>query len=119
MIISITRLISAFIGAFLSNIPWLILFIVVGKSPGEIIRIVLWCIAPLFIATGYSFWIIVYDRIVLYERDSYRKIIPWALSGCVIGEILALISGPMVIGVSVFTGGGAALLLREYRLYHT
>jgi hypothetical protein len=78
----------------------------------------LWCIAPLIIASGYSYGIIVYDRIVFSNRDSFLLIIPWVLLGCVFGEIVAFSSGPMVIGLSIFTLGGIAVLLREFNIVH-
>jgi hypothetical protein len=81
-------------------------------------RVVLWCIAPLIIASGYSYGIIVYDRVVFSNRDSFLLILPWALLGCVFGEIVALSSGPMVIGVSIFTLGGIGVLLREFNIVH-
>jgi hypothetical protein len=118
LVVSITRFITSFLGAFLFNVPWLILFISFGKFPGGIIRVVLWCIAPLIIASGYSFGIIVYDRVVFSNRDSFHLILPWALLGCVFGEIVALSSGPMVIGLSTFTIGGIAVLLREFKIVH-
>jgi hypothetical protein len=118
LVVSISRFITSFLGAFLFNVPWLILFISFGKLPGGIIRIVLWCIAPLVIASGYSYGIIVYDRVVFSNRDSFLLILPWALLGCVSGEIVALSSGPMVIGLSIFTLGGIAVLLREFNIVH-
>ena len=118
LVVSITRFSASFLGAFLFNVPWLILFISFGKLPGGIIRVVLWCIAPLIIASGYSYGIIVYDRVVFSNRDSFLLILPWALLGCVFGEIVALSSGPMVIGLSIFTLGGIAVLLREFNIVH-
>ena len=118
LVVSITRLIISFLGAFLFNVPWLILFISFGKLLGGIIRVVLWCIAPLIIASGYSYGIIVYNRIVFSNRDSILLILPWALLGCVLGEIVTLSSGPMVIGLSIFTLGGLAVLLREFKIVH-
>ena len=78
----------------------------------------LWCIAPLIIASGYSYGIIFYDRIVFNNRDSFLLILPWALLGGLFGEIVALSSGPMVIGLSIFTLGGIAVLLRELNIVH-
>ena len=118
LVVSITRFITSFLGAFLFNVPWLILFISFGKLPGGIIRIVLWCIAPLVIASGYSYGIIVYDRVVFSNRDSFLLVLPWALLGCLFSEIVALSSGPMVIGLSIFTLGGIAVLLREFNIVH-
>jgi len=118
LVVSITRFITSFLGAFLFNVPWLILFISFGKFPGGIIRVVLWCITPLIIASGYSYGIIVYDRVVFSNRDSFLLILPWALLGCVFGEIVSLSSGPMVIGLSIFTLGGIAVLLREFNIVH-
>jgi hypothetical protein len=118
LVVSITRFIASFLGAFLFNVPWLILFISFGKLPGGIVRVVLWYIAPLIIASGYSYGIIVYDHVVFSNRDSFLLIIPWALLGCVFGEIIAFSSGPMVIGLSIFTLGGIAVLLREFNIVH-
>jgi hypothetical protein len=118
LVVSITRFITSFLGAFLFNVPWLIMFISFGKLPGGIIRFVLWCIAPLIIASGYSYGIIVYDRFVFSNRNSFFKIFPWVLLGCVFGEIVTLSSGPMVIGLSIFTLGGIAVALREFNILH-
>ena len=118
LVISITRFITSFLGAFLFNVPWLIIFISFGKLPGGIVRVMLWCIAPLIIASGYSYGIIVYDRVVFSNRDSFLLILPWSLLGCVLGEIVALSSGPMVIGLSIFVLGGIAVLLREFNMVH-
>jgi hypothetical protein len=114
LVVSLTRFLTSFVGAFLFNVLWLILFISFGKHPGGILRVVLWFLAPLIIASGYSYGIIVYDRVVLSNRDSFLSILPWALVGCVFGEIVALYSGPMVIGLSIITLGGIAVLLREF-----
>ena len=118
LVVSITRFIASFLGAFLFNVLWLILFISFGKLSGGSIRIVLWCISPLIIASGYSYGIIVYDRVVFSNRDSFLLILPWSLLGCVLGEIVALSSGPMVIGLSIFVLGGIAVLLREFNMVH-
>jgi hypothetical protein len=118
LVVSITRFVISFLGAFLFNVPWLILFISFGKHPGGIIRVLLWCIAPLIIASGYSYGIIVYDRVVFSNRDSFLLILPWALLGCVLGDIVALSSGSMVIGLSIFTLGVIAVLLREFNIVH-
>jgi hypothetical protein len=113
IVVSFARLITSFIGAFLFNIPWLVLFISFGKSPGEIIRVVLWCMAPLIVAIGYSCGIVIYNRIVSIKSDSLLLILPWPLFGCILGEIITVSSGPMVTGLSIFIFGGIAVLLRE------
>ena len=113
VIVLATRLMSSLIFAFLFNIIWLIFFISFGKLPQGIIGGVLWCVAPLIIACGYSCGIIVYDLVVLKNRKSLLSILPWPLIGCAIGEVAALSSGPMVIGLSIFIFGGVAMLLRE------
>ena len=112
-IILTTRLIASLIGAFFFNIIWLVFFISFGKFPQGIIRSVLWFAAPLIIACGYSCGIIIYDLVVLRNRKSLLSILPWPLIGCVIGEVAALSSGPMVIGLSIFVLGWVAMLLRE------
>jgi hypothetical protein len=114
ILVSFTRFIASFAGAFVFNIPWLILFISFGKSPGTLIRIALWCLAPLLIAGGYSYGIAIYDRIVFGKRDSLTHIMPWILPGCITGEIIFISSGPMVIGLSIFVFGGIAVLTREF-----
>ena len=116
VIVIVTRLISSLIFAFLFNIFWLIFFISFGKLPQGIIGGVLWCVAPLIIACGYSCGIIVYDLVVLRNRKSLLSILPWPLIGCVIGEVVALFSGSMVIGLSIFILGGVAMLLREINI---
>ena len=116
VIVLATRLISSLIGAFLFNIIWLIFFISFGKLPRGIIGSVLWCAAPLIIASGYSFGIIVYNLFVFRNRNSLLSILPWPLIGCAIGEIAALSSGPMVIGLSMCILGGVAMLLREINI---
>jgi hypothetical protein len=116
IIVLATRLISSFIGAFVFNILWLIFFISFGKLPRGIVGGVLWCAAPLIIACGYSYGIIVYDFVVLRIRKSLLSILPWPLIGCAIGEVVALSSGPMVMGLSIFILGGVAMLLREIKL---
>jgi hypothetical protein len=116
VIVLATRLISSFIGAFLFNIVWLIFFISFGKLPQGIVSSVLWCAAPLIIACGYSYGIIIYDLVVLRIRKSLLSILPWPLIGCAIGEVVALSSGPMVMGLSMFILGGIAMLLREINL---
>ncbi len=118
LIVSFTRVITSFLGAFLFNIPWLVLFISFGKSPEGITRTVLWCSAPLIIASGYSYGIIVYDRVVMGNRDSFFLVLPWALLGCIAGELITLSSGPMVIGLSIFISGGIAVALREMRIVY-
>jgi hypothetical protein len=118
LVVSFTRFIASLLGALLFNIPWLILFISFGKHPDWIIRVVLWCLAPLIIASGYSYGIVLYDHIVFSIRDSFLRILPWALLGCLFGEIVTLSSGSMVIGLSIFTNGGIAVLLREFYILH-
>ena len=118
VLILTTRLISSLIVAFLFNIIWLIFFISFGKLPRGIIGGVLWCVAPLIIACGYSCGIIVYDLVVLRNRKSLLSILPWPLIGCAIGEVATLSSGPMVIGLSIFILGGVAMLLREVNILH-
>jgi hypothetical protein len=113
---SITRFIASVIGAVLFNFVWLILFISFGKSPGDVIRILLWCLAPIIIASGYAYGIIVYDRSICHVRDSFLFIFSWALFGCVLGEIITLSSGPMVMGLSIISFGGLAVLFREFNI---
>ena len=118
VIVLATRLISSLIAAFLFNIIWLIFFISFGKLPRGIIGGLLWCVAPLIIACGYSCGIIVYDIFVFRNRKSLLSVLPWPLIGCAIGEVTALSSGPMVIGLSIFILGGVAMLLREINILH-
>ena len=116
LVMSIARFIASFVGAFLFNVVWLILFISFGKSPGDVIRTVLWCLAPVIIASGYSYGIIVYDRVIFSHRGSFLFIFSWILFSCVLGEVITLSSGPMVIGLSIFSFGGISVLLREFNI---
>jgi len=104
------------VGAVLFNFVWLVLFISFGKSPGDLLRIMLWCSAPVIIACGYSFGIIVYDRFVFNNPGYFLYTFSRVLFGCVLGEIVALSSGSMVIGLSIFSFGGIAVLLREFNI---
>ena len=114
LVISITRFVASVLGAVLFNFAWLILFISFGKSPGDMIRIVLWCLAPVIIASGYSYGIVFYDSMIFSNHGSILFIFSWVISGCVLGEIVSLSSGPMVIGLSIISFGGIAVLLREF-----
>ena len=114
LVISITRFVASVLGAVLFNFAWLILFISFGKSPGDMIRIVLWCLAPVIIASGYSYGIVVYDSMLFSNHGSILFIFSWVICGCVLGELISLSSGPMVIGLSIISFGGIAVLLREF-----
>ncbi len=115
-VISFTRISASVLGAMVLNFFWLVLFIMLGKSPGDVIRFILWCIAPVLIAGGYALGIIVYDRIIFRIRASFRLIFSWTLFGCALGEIVTLSSGPMVIGLSILSFGGIAVVLREINI---
>ena len=112
--VSVKRVFISFLGAGLSNFIWLAAFLTFAeKPPGGPISWLLWCLAPLIIALGFSYGIILFDYCVSKNRISLLSVLPIPLVGCAIGAVVAFQFGPMFIGFGIFVFGGIAVLLRE------
>lgn len=117
LFVSATRMVFSFLVAGLFNFIWLAAFLALtGKPPGGPVSWLLWCLAPPVTASGFSVGIILFDLHVLKTRISLLSVLPYPLTGCVIGAAAIIPVGKMFIGIGMFTVGGIAVLLRELRL---
>ncbi len=116
LIISIKRVLISFLGAGLFNFIWLAAFLTFAeKPPGGPVSWILWFLAPLIIALGFCYGIILFDYFVFKNRSSLLTVLPIPLVGCAIGAVTAFQFGPMFIGFGTLAIGGVAVLLREIR----
>lgn len=108
------RLVSSYFGAGVFHFLWLVTFLTIGgKPPRGFVGGLLWCLAPVVTAVGFSYGIIVYDLISLRIRRTLFSVLPWPLAGCVVGGAAIFPFGPMFIGVVMFLLGGVTVVLRE------
>ncbi len=114
LFISVFRIVTSFLSAGILNLIWTAAFLTfAGKPPQGTISWLLWCIAPPLTAFGFSYGIIIFDRLFFKKRDSILSVLPIFFVSCVIGAVVIIPIGQMFIGISMFICGGIALVLRE------
>lgn len=117
--VSAGRIGAALLGAGLFNFVWLVVFLLAaGKPPRGPIAILLWCIAPIITALGFSYGTIVFNHLRKSGQRRLTEILPWPLIGCILGAAIVFPFGPMFIGAGMFALGGAAIVLREALALH-
>ena len=117
LLVSITGVVTSFLGAGLFNFIWLAAFLTfAGKPPRGPVSWLLWCLAPPITALGFSYGIILFDYYVSRTRNALLSVLQLPLVGCVIGAVVIFPIGQMFIGFGMFAFGGIAVLLREVRI---
>ena len=114
LINSATRILFSYAGAAVLHFIWLVTFIAIGgKPPRGFIGGLLWCLAPIVTATGFSYGVVFYDLIAFKIRHTLLSVLLWPLVGCAVGAAAVFPFGPMFIGVAMFILGGFTVFLRE------
>lgn len=96
---------------------WLFLFLLYARDGGPM-RPVLWVLAPIVTALGFTCGVALVERPWERRGVSLARSLGWPLAGCVIGGVITAAFGPMWIGMGLLVGGGlsvATLMLRSVR----
>jgi uncharacterized membrane protein len=87
------------------------------SSPGRgLIEAFLWVIAPLITGLGFAIGVVLFNRIIKYEGESFHRILIWPLIGCFLGAISVYWFGPMLIVFSMLSFGTLSIVIREFFL---
>jgi hypothetical protein len=95
---------------------WMIVAIPVARADNALITTVIWSLAPLLTALGFTGGLYVSeDR--LHGRDpEFRRVLIWPLAGCTAGFLILYLFGPMLIVFGMLAGGMISVALREVLL---
>ena len=89
------------------------LFILTAESVGSVMKVVLWCIAPVVTAWGFARGVYTLERRSGERQTSFVSVLVWPLLGCVVGALVVVWWGPMLIVFGMFVAGTAGVVLRE------
>ena len=117
------KLVNSFLRIFISLIfagffyvLWMAVAIMAFKSgSGKFIMGLLWIIAPIITAAGFTIGIGLFDFAVKQFRQNFFNIYKWPLVGCIAGAALVLPFGPMLIVFGMFGLGTLSVILREVK----
>ena len=106
-----------FAGCF--HLGWMSSFILATRLNNSILNAVLWLLAPVIIASGFTVGIMVFERVFRKSRTKFLKIYLYPLIGCVIGAASLYWIGPMLIVFGMFGLGTVSIFVRELLSYST
>jgi hypothetical protein len=92
---------------------WLAAFLLTASSDGSAAQIILWLLAPVVTAAGFSAGILIAERLFKADRSRPLHLFIWPLIGCAIGAAIVFWFGPMLIVFGMFAAGTASIMLRE------
>jgi len=95
---------------------WMGTYLFVSDGASSIVKAILWLLAPIVTAAGFTFGILVYEQVILKNETRVFHVFPWPLIGCVIGAGVVYWFGPMLIVFGVFVAGTVSVVLRELYL---
>ena len=91
---------------------WVGVFIVLSGR-GEVVKGILWLLAPVVTAAGFALGLAVSMRLLKSPRGSLMGIFLWPLAGCVVGAAVVYWYGPMLIVFGMFLLGTASVVVRQ------
>jgi hypothetical protein len=88
-------------------------FLLVTKSGSQIAEGILWFLAPVVTASGFTTGIRIIGHFNEATDVGFFRIFVWPLIGCTLGAIAVYWYGPMLIVFSMLAAGAASIFLRE------
>ena len=92
---------------------WMAAFLLVSKSGSQIAEGILWLLAPVVTASGFTTGIRIIEHFNEATETGFFHIFVWPLIGCALGAIAVYWYGPMLIVFSMLAAGAASIVLRE------
>lgn len=80
---------------------------------GGLIEALLWLMAPITTGLGFTIGIMVFNRIINDEGETFIRILIWPLVGCFLGAAAVYWFGPMLIVFSMLAVGTFSVAIRE------
>jgi len=116
LIISLMQVFVSLVFAGFFYVLWMAVTIIAFKSDsGKIIMGLLWIIAPLATAAGFTIGIWLFDLALKRSGQKFFDIYKWPLTGCAVGAIIVAPFGPMLIVFGMFGLGTLSVILREVK----
>lgn len=91
----------------------LVIFLITPFVDNAIFILIKWALLPITTAFGFAFGIWLFERKLIDQKSSFRKILAWTLVGCIIPSIIVFPFGPMLIVFAMCFGGTLSVILRE------
>ena len=92
---------------------WMSLFLVTAGLGSQALEIVLWLLAPLITAAGFSVGLLIFGMVTHIENLGFRHAFLWAFVGCALGALATYPFGPMLIVFGMLVLGTLSVTLRE------
>lgn len=92
---------------------WMAAFLLVSKSGSQIVEGILWLLAPVVTASGFTTGIRIIEHFNEATDTGFFPIFVWPLIGCALGAIAVYWHGPMLIVFSMLAAGAASIFLRD------
>jgi hypothetical protein len=77
------------------------------------LNIVLWPLAPVVTAAGFTVGVVIAQRLTGAERSGFAHIYRWPLVGCIVAVAAVYPIGPMLIVFAMLVAGTVSVALRE------
>ena len=107
------RVIISLICGGITYFLWMAAFLLVSKSGSQIVEGILWLLAPVVTASGFTTGIRMIEHFNKRASTGFFSIFIWPLIGCTLGAIAVYWYGPMLIVFSMLAAGAASICLRE------
>jgi len=115
--ISVLRVGASLFFAGVVYLLWLAAFIPIMKADSRIGSMAGWTSAPVVTALGFTYGVLIFNRIAKAQEASFVRVFPWALIGCGVGAAVVYPFGPMLIVFGMFAAGTACMVVREVVLW--
>ncbi|MBM3333111.1 hypothetical protein FJY63_00455 [Candidatus Sumerlaeota bacterium] len=96
------------------HFAWVAIFIMSAGKVGALVKGLLWIIAPVVTAAGFTVGLVVGERLLGLTKGPFLRVFLWPLIGCAVGAAAVFWFGPMFIGFGMFLVGTASVVLRSY-----
>jgi hypothetical protein len=94
---------------------YLVVFLSSHRHVGPAGRAVLWLLAPVVMAAGFTAGVWIHERLTSGPRISIGRLYLWLLLACALGAAAIYWHGPMLIVFAMFATGTISIVLREVR----
>ena len=109
----LVRVIISLICGGITYSLWMVAFLLVSKSGSQIVEGILWLLAPVVTASGFTTGIRMIEYFNKGTDTGFFPIFVWPLIGCTLGAIAVYWYGPMLIVFSMLAAGTTSIFLRE------
>ena len=98
-------------GAF--YFAWMAVFLLTLELNRPILNVLLWPLAPVVTAVGFTVGVMIAQRLTGAERSGFAHIYRWPLVGCIVAVAAVYPIGPMLIVFGMLVAGTVSVALRE------